>query len=271
MRFFGLRPQNDVLINNKFLLTHLPTNLLTRKRRVAFTLAEVLITLGIIGVVAAMTMPTLIQNHQKQAYVTGFKRSVAVIDNMFKKMQADEGVSSFWDTELSSQGNCMDGSENGCEDWYGNPSVFERIIPKYIKTVKVCKGFDCSVRYSYSKNVTKTSDNKLIKNVDYSNLEKNQPILAIMEQWPYTDSVSEKSILGFYTNDGAIYYISPGGKYFGALIAVDSNGQKGPNMLGRDLYTYSYINGKSDLSCSRLSETCVYANTLVQNGWKMDY
>ena len=30
----------------------------------AFTLAEVLITLGIIGVVAAMTLPTLIQNHQ---------------------------------------------------------------------------------------------------------------------------------------------------------------------------------------------------------------
>ena len=32
-----------------------------------FTLAEVLITLGIIGVVAAMTMPTLIQNHQKRS------------------------------------------------------------------------------------------------------------------------------------------------------------------------------------------------------------
>lgn len=36
----------------------------------AFTLAEVLVTLGIIGVVSAMTIPTLIQNHQRKVFVT---------------------------------------------------------------------------------------------------------------------------------------------------------------------------------------------------------
>ena len=36
----------------------------------AFTLAEVLVTLGIIGVVSAMTVPTLMQNYQRQSYVT---------------------------------------------------------------------------------------------------------------------------------------------------------------------------------------------------------
>ena len=36
----------------------------------AFTLAEILITLGIIGVVAAMTIPTLITNYQKKQTVT---------------------------------------------------------------------------------------------------------------------------------------------------------------------------------------------------------
>ena len=36
-------------------------------RRVAFTLAEVLITLAIIGIVAAMTIPTLVQNYQTRA------------------------------------------------------------------------------------------------------------------------------------------------------------------------------------------------------------
>ena len=35
----------------------------------AFTLAEVLVTLGIIGVVSAMTVPTLMQNHQRKTYV----------------------------------------------------------------------------------------------------------------------------------------------------------------------------------------------------------
>ena len=39
-------------------------------RKAAFTLAEVLITLGIIGVVSAMTVPTLMQNYQRQSYVT---------------------------------------------------------------------------------------------------------------------------------------------------------------------------------------------------------
>ena len=62
------------------------------KKLNAFTLAEVLITLGIIGVVAAMTLPTLIQNHQKQVYATQLKKSINVFENMLNKMKADEGV-----------------------------------------------------------------------------------------------------------------------------------------------------------------------------------
>lgn len=38
--------------------------------KTAFTLAEVLVTLGIIGVVSAMTLPTLTKNHQRKVYVT---------------------------------------------------------------------------------------------------------------------------------------------------------------------------------------------------------
>ena len=75
--------------------TDLPSNrlsVLTTFKKCAFTLAEVLITLGIIGVVAAMTLPTLIQNHQKQAYVTGLKKAYANLQNAFAKMTYDEGV-----------------------------------------------------------------------------------------------------------------------------------------------------------------------------------
>ena len=61
-------------------------------KRAAFTLAEVLITLGIIGVVAALTLPTLIQNHQKQVYVTQLKKSYSAMNNAINKMAADEGV-----------------------------------------------------------------------------------------------------------------------------------------------------------------------------------
>lgn len=44
----------------------------------AFTLAEVLITLGIIGVVAAMTLPTLVQRYKEQETVTRVKNSIRV-------------------------------------------------------------------------------------------------------------------------------------------------------------------------------------------------
>ena len=40
----------------------------------AFTLAEVLITLGIIGVVAAMTMPSLIASHKEKETVSKLKK-----------------------------------------------------------------------------------------------------------------------------------------------------------------------------------------------------
>ena len=45
----------------------------------AFTLAEVLITLGIIGVVAAMTMPTLMNSTNGAQYKTAYKKALSVL------------------------------------------------------------------------------------------------------------------------------------------------------------------------------------------------
>ena len=49
----------------------------------AFTLAEVLITLGIIGIVAAMTLPSVIVNYQKQEALTRLKKSYTTVANAF--------------------------------------------------------------------------------------------------------------------------------------------------------------------------------------------
>lgn len=49
-------------------------------RRFGFTLAEVLITLGIIGVVAAMTIPTLMNNVGRTEFKTGFKKIVSTLN-----------------------------------------------------------------------------------------------------------------------------------------------------------------------------------------------
>ena len=47
----------------------------------AFTLAEVLITLGIIGVAAAMTMPSLIAEHIEKSTIARLKKVYSVLDN----------------------------------------------------------------------------------------------------------------------------------------------------------------------------------------------
>lgn len=75
----------------------------------AFTLAEVLITLGIIGVVAALTMPSLIQSHRKQTTLSKLKKissvigqanNLAVVDygdyrENFAQLNADEALEMF--------------------------------------------------------------------------------------------------------------------------------------------------------------------------------
>ena len=62
-------------------------------KRAAFTLAEVLITLGIIGVVAAMTMPSLIQNYQEKATVTKLKKFYSLVSQAYVSILNDEGGS----------------------------------------------------------------------------------------------------------------------------------------------------------------------------------
>ena len=57
----------------------------------AFTLAETLITLSIIGVVAAMTVPTLMTNANNQGYVTGLKKAYSNLTNTMKTISMEMG------------------------------------------------------------------------------------------------------------------------------------------------------------------------------------
>lgn len=64
----------------------------------AFTLAEVLITLGIIGVVAAMTIPTLIANYQKEQTVTKLKKVYTTLSQASNLAIAENGPIQNWIT-----------------------------------------------------------------------------------------------------------------------------------------------------------------------------
>ena len=60
------------------------------KVKFAFTLAEVLITLGIIGVVAAITIPGLINNYKAQRLRSQFLESYSIVQQVFKQMESDD-------------------------------------------------------------------------------------------------------------------------------------------------------------------------------------
>lgn len=62
------------------------------KKRFGFTLAEVLITLSIIGVIAAMTVPTLMSSTSEQEYKTGLKKAISTINQAITMQYALEGT-----------------------------------------------------------------------------------------------------------------------------------------------------------------------------------
>lgn len=70
-------------------------------KKYAFTLAEVLITLGIIGVVAAITIPGLVTQYKKIRTVTILKESYSIMQQAMKLSQEDNGETDSWDTSLN--------------------------------------------------------------------------------------------------------------------------------------------------------------------------
>lgn len=62
-----------------------------------FTLAEVLITLGIIGIIAAMTIPNLVKKWEERAIISKYKKMYATLSNAYNRAVADNGDPEYWD------------------------------------------------------------------------------------------------------------------------------------------------------------------------------
>ena len=67
-----------------------------------FTLAEVLVTLGIIGVVSAMTVPTLMQNYQRKSYVTQLHKVYNELQQALLQYQTDRNALNYREAGLNS-------------------------------------------------------------------------------------------------------------------------------------------------------------------------
>ena len=87
------------------------------KNRNAFTLAEVLITLGIIGVVAALTLPGLMANYQKKATVTQVKKVYTSLYQAVLLSEAKNGPIESWDFDCS------------------DSEFFEKYLQEYMPTI----------------------------------------------------------------------------------------------------------------------------------------
>lgn len=168
-----------------------------------FTLAEVLITLGIIGVVAAMTMPALMAKYQKQVTVNKLKKAYSEIAQAVQLSEVEHGTVDSWDFVS------MPGETNGEKQNY----FLENYIIKNLKVTKNCKNGE------YAKcNFTKVE-------------ELNGEVSAL------------GAIKGRYliTASGYGILLHPGGGFAGENYAahvhmqVDLDGPtKGENKLGKD-------------------------------------
>lgn len=115
-----------------------------------FTLAEVLITLGIIGIVAAMTLPTLVNKYQTKVLETGLKKSYANLQNAYIMTKANLGVTNLIDAYASAL-------DNGVCPY---KEEFENEFARNIKTIKKVKVYPFTT-YSgkYVANITGGSNN----------------------------------------------------------------------------------------------------------------
>ncbi len=103
-------------------------------------MAEVLVTLGIIGVVSAMTVPSLMQNYQRQSYVTQLHKVYNEISQAALRYQNDKNAVNLVEAGLSSQ-----------------DAVYE-FITDYFKVVKTCDTFsDCFASSDDYKNLNGSS------------------------------------------------------------------------------------------------------------------
>ena len=90
-----------------------------------FTLAEVLITLGIIGIVAAMTIPTLMTNYQKKTTATRVKKAYAEILQAIKLSEVDNESMESWNV----------GNDVSIEN---TKAYVEKYIMPYYKGLTLC-------------------------------------------------------------------------------------------------------------------------------------
>lgn len=177
------------------------------KQQNSFTLAEVLITIGIIGVVAAITIPVIVLKSQKIQTLSQLKKTYATLQVMYQKAVADNGLIDDWGLSAMSDGA-------------GMVSVYQNIIAQYLNVSKYC-------------GTTNTNNACWAYGYDFSGTAT-----AAQPTWNgvYITLVDGTSIV---FEDSSNSWSGAGGAYnYWISIYIDINGLKKPNRLGKDRFIF---------------------------------
>lgn len=182
--------------------------------RLAFTLAEVLVTLGILGVVAAMTMPTLVGNYQKKSYVTQLSKVCNEIQQAALKYKNDKNAINLREAGLTSQ------------------AEIKNFLHNNFKVVSDCESVVKEPCFS----PTYTDLNGGSHNAN--------------DSWGAASSVTFASGASVIMDYPAYYTQTVNGvtSHYGHMV-IDVNGPKGPNKGGRDIFFAEfYDDGSIDVA-----------------------
>lgn len=227
-----------------------------------FTLAEVLVTLGIIGVVSALTIPTLVKNHQRQVYVTQLQKVVNELSQAADKAITDSNAVSLDETRYGT--NKANGASNFLND--------------YFKIVKDC-GETATPCFADSYEDLSGNAFELGTQIIAVSLASGASI-SICSKWYYPP---------YYDNGDGTMAKEDLHSYYN--LQIDVNGAQGPNIAGRDLFSFDlysdgkvtdgYDNSNGDFDYER--QKCITSgdmtgyggagclNVIMRDGWKMDY
>lgn len=179
------------------------------RAKVAFTLAETLITLGIIGIVAAITIPALIQNFQDHSTLAQLKKTYSLLSSAYSR--------------------AVEVSGNTPQAWFptsDNSQTMINMIKPHLNIIKDCNasgsGQGCFKAGEYYKLINGFNYG-ILDNGGHSIVLADGTIILAELYWPACNQVRGSS-LSLRNTCGS--YI------------VDLNGIKGPNTVGKDAFWF---------------------------------
>lgn len=217
------------------------SKLFSGSKVLAFTLAEVLITLGIIGIVAAMTLPTVINNSRNKQLEAALKKNYSVLSQVLDMYQAETGER-------------FQPLNTGVD--------LKKILLKYLHIIK-----DCG-------NGIGDADKACIPN--FGDVRPDHPEAEIYKNFTGERNIDLTIVDDgqFVVNDSSLWLMNATGAY----ISIDINGyNKNPNRFGHDLFMFQIDDNGKLLPMGAEGTTyfgtnyCSSKPTNVQNGFSCTY